>query len=73
MLTIQLPPDIQNRLTLLALRTGRPEVYYAREAILEHLDNIEDRFIAINRIDELDGSSKYKWLDEVSDQYLDQG
>ncbi|HJO10771.1 MAG: anti-toxin [Gammaproteobacteria bacterium] len=73
MLTIQLPPDIQNRLTLLALRTGRSEVYYAREAILEHLDNIEDRFIAINRIDELDGSSKYKWLDEESDQYLDQG
>ena len=69
MLTIQLPPDIQNRLTLLALRTGRSEVYYAREAILEHLDNIEDRFIAINRIDESDGSSKYKWLDEESDQY----
>ena len=66
MLTIQLPPDIQNRLTLLALRTGRSEVYYEREAILEHLDNIEDRFIAINRLGESNEGNKYEWPEEDS-------
>lgn len=49
MLTINLPEDIENRLQSLALNTGRTVQYYAREAILEHLDGIEDRFLALNR------------------------
>lgn len=49
MLTINLPKDIENRLQSLSLNTGRTVQYYAREAILEHLDGIEDRFLALNR------------------------
>ncbi len=49
MFTINLPEDIENRLQSLSLSTGRTVQYYAREAILEHLDGIEDRFLALNR------------------------
>jgi len=52
MLAIRLPPDIEKRLTELAKRTGRSKTYYAREAILEHLDDLEDYYLAAARVEE---------------------
>ena len=46
MLAIRLPADIEKRLERLAKRTGRTKTYYAREAILEHLDDLEDIYLA---------------------------
>lgn len=51
MLAIRLPEDIETRLTELAALTGRTKTYYAREAILEYLDEIEDRYLAIHRLE----------------------
>ena len=31
---------------LLARRTGRTKAFYVREAILEHLENLEDMYLA---------------------------
>lgn len=42
MLAIRLPPSIEKRLERLARRTGRAKTFYAREAILNHLDDLED-------------------------------
>ena len=42
MLAIRLPASIEKRLEKLARRTGRTKAYYAREAILQHLDDLED-------------------------------
>ncbi len=42
MLAIRLPETIEKRLDRLAKRTGRTKSYYAREAILQHLDDLED-------------------------------
>ncbi|MEJ2525999.1 MAG: DUF6290 family protein [Desulfuromonadales bacterium] len=41
MLALRLPEDIERRLEALAKRTGRSKSFYAREAILEHLDDLE--------------------------------
>ena len=41
MLAIQLPQSIEKRLEKLARRTGRTKTYDVREAILEHLEEIE--------------------------------
>lgn len=46
MLVIRLPTEIENRLEALAKRTGRTKTFYAREAILEHLDDLEDLYLA---------------------------
>lgn len=46
MLAIRLPHSIEKRLERLARRTGRTKTYYAREAILEHLDDLEDLYLA---------------------------
>ena len=45
MLAIRLDKDIEDRLTLLARKTGRTKTYYAREAILEHLQDLEDAYL----------------------------
>ena len=46
MLAIRLPIDIESRLEKLAKATGRSKSFYAREAILEHLEDLEDYFLA---------------------------
>ena len=46
MLAIRLPADIEKRLEKLAKRTGRTKTYYAREAILQHLEDLEDIYLA---------------------------
>lgn len=51
MLAIRLTPDIENRLAELAKRTGRTKTYYAREAILRHLDDLEDQYLALARLE----------------------
>jgi RHH-type rel operon transcriptional repressor/antitoxin RelB len=46
MLAIRLPPSVEKRLEKLARRTGRTKSFYAREAILQHLEDIEDLYLA---------------------------
>jgi predicted DNA-binding protein len=41
MLALRLPADIENRLDKLARLTGRSKSYYAREAILEKISQLE--------------------------------
>lgn len=53
MLALRLPPDIEARLDELARRTGRSKSFYARQAILEHLDDLEDIYLAEKRLEEL--------------------
>ncbi|HKT47491.1 MAG TPA: TraY domain-containing protein [Candidatus Acidoferrales bacterium] len=51
MLAIRLTPDIEKRLDALAKKTGRSKTYYAREAILEHLEDFEDYYLALARVE----------------------
>ena len=63
MLAIRLPSDIEERLERLAKATGRTKTDYAREAILEHLD---DLYLAEQRlIDNRAGRSQTCTLEEV--------
>lgn len=53
MLAVNLPEDIEARLDALARLTGRSKDFYAREAILAHLDDLEDYYLAEQRMDAL--------------------
>ncbi|MGL5910866.1 MAG: type II toxin-antitoxin system RelB family antitoxin [Phycicoccus sp.] len=52
MLAVRLPQDIEDRLNELARRTGRSKSFYAREAILEHLEDLEDLYLAEEALEE---------------------
>ena len=70
MLAIRLDPDIENRLERLAKKTGRTKTFYAREAILEHLDDLEDVYLAEHRLADIrTGKTKTLSLEEVMKRY----
>ncbi len=50
MLALRLPPEIEARLDVLAKKTGRSKSYYAREAILRQIEDIEDDYLAGRRL-----------------------
>jgi RHH-type transcriptional regulator, rel operon repressor / antitoxin RelB len=52
MLALRLPADIEKRLADLAKKTGRSKSFYAREAILTHLDDLEDLYQAKKALEE---------------------
>jgi RHH-type transcriptional regulator, rel operon repressor / antitoxin RelB len=55
MLAIRLPRSVEKRLEKLARRTGRTKTFYAREAILEHLEDLEDMYLAERRLERIRG------------------
>jgi RHH-type rel operon transcriptional repressor/antitoxin RelB len=50
-LAIRLPEKIEERLERLAKRAGQTKAYYARQAIIEHLEDMEDVEIADKRLE----------------------
>ena len=49
MLALRLPEDLEARLDALAKKTGRTKSFYAREAISEYIDDLEDLYLAQRR------------------------
>ncbi|WP_018289583.1 DUF6290 family protein [Verrucomicrobium sp. 3C] len=70
MLAIRLPAEVEKRLAALARATGRTKTFYAREAILEHLDDLEDLYLAEQRlIDIRAGKTQPVPIEEVMRRY----
>ena len=66
MLAIRLPDDIELRLDALAKATGRTKTFYARQAILQHIEDLEDIYLAESRLEALRaGRTKTTSLDDV--------
>ncbi len=64
--SIRLPEEAERRLDDLARNTGRSKAFYIREAILEHLDDLEDIYLAEKRLEDLRaGRSRTYTLEEV--------
>jgi RHH-type rel operon transcriptional repressor/antitoxin RelB len=70
MLALRLPDDIEQRLERLAKATGRTKSFYAREAILEHLDDLEDLYLAEQRLTDIRaGRTQTVPLEDVVKRY----
>jgi RHH-type rel operon transcriptional repressor/antitoxin RelB len=67
MLAIRLPADIEKRLDDLAKKTGRTKTFYARQAILEHLEDLEDIYLAEKIL--ADDKAEWVGLEEVMRDY----
>lgn len=64
--SLRLPDDIGERLNSLSERTGRSKTFYILEALREHLDDIEDVYIAEQRLADIRaGRSRVLSSDEV--------
>ena len=58
MIAVRLPQEIEERLSSLAQRTGRTKTFYVREAVLTHLEDMEDYFLAAEAYAEHKASGK---------------
>ena len=67
MLALRLPDEIEQRLSDLAAKTGRSKSFYAREAILQHLEELEDAYLAAERLDK----PAKRWTQEELEADLD--
>ncbi len=69
-ISIRLPGDLETRLQNLVTLTGRSKTYYVTEAIREHLDDLEDLYLAEQRLIEIRaGRSQTVRLEEVMKRY----
>jgi len=50
MTSIRLPEELNNRLENLAALTHRPKSFYIREALSQYLEDLEDGYIALERL-----------------------
>ena len=68
--SIRLPVDIENRLETLSTRTNRPKSFYIRQAILEHIGDLEDMAITEQRLKDMRaGRTKPIPLEEVMKEH----
>lgn len=68
--SLRLSDDVAARLQQLAERTGRSKTFYMVEAILRHLDDLEDLYLAEKSLIELRaGRSHTVPLEEVMKRY----
>ena len=67
---LRLPDEVSQRLKRLADRTGRSRTFYMVAAIREHLDDLEDLYLAEQRlIDIRAGKSQTVPLEDVMQRY----
>ncbi|MCK4607941.1 MAG: ribbon-helix-helix protein, CopG family [Gammaproteobacteria bacterium] len=67
MLAIKLPEEMEKRLAYLAHKTGRTKTYYAREAILAYMEDLEDIYLSLDRLEKPDK----RWSLEELEKDLD--
>lgn len=69
-LSIRLPSDVETRLKKLAALTGRTKSFYITEAIREHLDDLEDLYLAERELVAVRaGTSEVVPLEDVMKHY----
>ena len=64
---IRIPKSVKDRLDTLARNTGRSRTFYIRQALMEHLDDLEDMYMAqqvLSRVEE--GTEEMYPLDDVA-------
>ena len=68
--SIRLPDDISRRLQDIAAKTGRSKTFYMIEAIREHIEDLEDMYLAEQRLTEIKaGRTKTMPLEEIAKRY----
>lgn len=69
--SIRLPDEVTDRLQQLAQRTGRSKTFYMIEAITEHLNDLEDLYLAEQRLlDIRSGKAKVVPLEKLMKLYV---
>jgi RHH-type transcriptional regulator, rel operon repressor / antitoxin RelB len=70
MIAVRVSKEIEDRLDRIAKLTGRTKTFYVREAILEHLDELEDVYVAEKVLENVrSGKEETVLLDDLLKEY----
>lgn len=70
MIAVRVPKNVEDRLTRLAKLTGRTKTFYVREALEEHLDELEETYLAERVLEEVrSGKEETVSLDSLIEKY----
>jgi RHH-type transcriptional regulator, rel operon repressor / antitoxin RelB len=70
MIAVRISEDLETRLDRLAKLTGRTKTFYVREAIEDHLEDLEDAYLAASVLENIrTGREKLISLEDVVKQY----
>lgn len=58
MLAVRLPKEIEDRLAAMAAKTGRTKTFYVKEAVMKHLEDLEDYYLAEERMARQEGEKR---------------
>jgi RHH-type transcriptional regulator, rel operon repressor / antitoxin RelB len=68
--SIRLPEEIERRLDDLAEKTGRTKAFYIREMILNHLDEMEDYYLAAEVLERVRKGKERTFTEQEVRQHL---
>ncbi len=70
MIAVRISEELETRLDRLAKLTGRTKTFYVREAIEDHLEDLEDAYLAASVLENIrTGQEKLISLEDVVKQY----
>jgi RHH-type rel operon transcriptional repressor/antitoxin RelB len=70
MIAVRISEELETRLDRLAKLTGRTKTFYVREAIEDHLEDLEDAYLAASVLENIrTGQEKLLSLEDVVKQY----
>ena len=68
--SLRLPEDLNQRLSSLAAQTGRSKTFYMLEAIKQHISDLEDLYLAEQRLINIrSGKTQPVPIEEVMKRY----
>ncbi|KAF0115766.1 MAG: RelB/StbD replicon stabilization protein (antitoxin to RelE/StbE) [Hyphomonadaceae bacterium] len=70
MLAVRLPKELEERLEYMAKKTGRTKSLFAREAIIENIEALEDYYLLKTALAESDGTT-VTWSEAMKELELD--
>ena len=65
MIAVRIPAEVEARLESLSRKTGRTKTFYVRQAVVEHLDDLEDLFLAEEELRAIRAGARTYTIDEV--------
>jgi RHH-type transcriptional regulator, rel operon repressor / antitoxin RelB len=69
-ISLRLPAEVEQRLSALSTLTGRSKTFYAIEAIVEHIDDLEDAHLSAEVLARVRaGAERRLPLSELLDEY----
>jgi len=66
---LRLPEDLENKIRALAKKNRKPKVFYVAEAVKTYLEDLEDCYLAEQRLNDVEnGVSELVSLEQVEEE-----